>query len=38
MRVKAYARKYLPVLQMHLKMAEQDLMKTHSCGSGSDDD
>lgn len=35
--VKAYARKYLPVLQAHLKLAEDDLMKTHSCGSGDND-
>jgi putative membrane protein len=37
-RVKAYARKYLPVLQAHLKLAEDDLMKTQYCGSDSDDD
>jgi putative membrane protein len=36
-KVKAYARKYLPVLEEHLKMAEQDLMKTHYCGNGDDD-
>jgi putative membrane protein len=38
LQVKAYARKNLPVLQKHLMMAEEDLMKTHYCGSGSDDD
>jgi putative membrane protein len=37
-RVKAYAHKYLPILQEHLTMAEQDLLKTHYCGSDSDDD
>jgi putative membrane protein len=37
-RVKAFARKYLPVLQAHLKLAEDDLMKTRYCGSDSDDD
>ena len=35
--VKSLARKYLPVLEQHLKMAEQDLMKTHYCGNGDDD-
>jgi putative membrane protein len=35
-RVKAYARKYLPVLQAHLKMAENDLMKTHYCDANDD--
>jgi putative membrane protein len=35
--VKSLARKYLPVLKQHLKMAEEDLMKTHYCGSGNDD-
>ena len=36
-RVKSFAMKYLPVLQEHLKMAEEDLMKTHYCGSGDND-
>jgi putative membrane protein len=33
--VKELAKKYLPVLQAHLSLAEADLMKLHSCASSS---
>jgi putative membrane protein len=33
--VKELAKKYLPVLEAHLSLAESDLMKLHSCASNS---